>query len=98
MAITFGTTQAAERPVPGPSPVNHPPECTPIRFYQGGYWGMRCIDQDNNISSVTLETNVKPFLYWDSSHVEMVVKLQKDTTIYWLVCDKAGACVDGRYP
>lgn len=94
MAASFGDVQAAKGPTPG----NTPPICYPINYPVGGYWGMACIDNENNISSAVLNTNSVSNLYWDNTYVEMVVELDRNTTIYWQVCDSAGACVEGRYP
>lgn len=94
MASSFGGVQAAK----GPAPANTPPICYPINYPVGGYWAMACIDNENNISSVTLDANGPSTLFWDNTYVEMVVEVDRNTTIYWRVCDSGGACVDGRYP
>ena len=93
MAGSLGLAQAAERP--GPS--NNPPECYPINYLVEGYWGMACIDNENNISSVSLKTNGFSNLSWDNTYVEMIVEVGPNTYIVWQVCDTNGACVDGRY-
>lgn len=95
LAIPAGLTQAAYRPAP-----NHPPECYPINFKFPNYWGLSCIDEDNNINKVSLETEADHYLSWDESYVEMFVVLDENFTqplIRWEVCDASGECVSGTY-
>lgn len=89
--LPTGQTEAAGHQ----SLVNHPPECYPIRFFDEGYWGVSCFDYDDNIVSVTLDTNSEYSLDWDNSRAQMIVEMEPNTHIFWEVCDAAHACVKG---
>ncbi len=86
--------QASKRPAPD----NQPPICYPIEFFAPGYWGMECIDPDQNIASAVLLTNSPHTLVWNNSYAQMTVELEEDTEIFWSVCDSFGVCQKGGYP
>lgn len=95
MALTVGGVQAAERS--GPS--NQPPDCQPILFTDEGYWGMQCVDYDNNIVSAEVKTDGEiTNLVWDNTYAQMIVQTDGYTNIYWVVCDSDKACASGQYP
>lgn len=89
MVSSTGQTEAADHH----ALLNHPPECYPILFFDEGYWGVSCIDDDNNITSVTLKTNSDYSVDWDNSHAQMIVEMEPNTHIFWEVCDANHACV-----
>jgi hypothetical protein len=90
MAVSTGTA-SAYRPAP-----NSPPTCHSIEFVDEGYWGVECVDVNNNIAFAEVKTDgVVTNLFWDNSSAHIIVQFDGQITIEWRVCDSFKSCTGG---
>ena len=99
VAFSVNTALAVGSDRPAPVPENHAPVCYKVETFAPGVAELQCYDTGKDIANVSVKTNVKYELTWDSETVTLIVYAgEKGAVAMWVVQDKAGNTTFGRLP
>lgn len=99
IALSVNTALAGSFDRATPPTEEHPPVCHKVNSYVSGVYQLECFDEGKDIVNVSVKSESKYELNWDSASVTLMVYPANRTAVtFWIVQDKAGNVTSGRLP